>query len=119
MAQSLRGELRDRGLGMVRKSSGCEVADCDGAHIAEGMCHYGDGPHKAKGLCKGHYGQSRRVYSERTLPASHTVMPDDVREIRALYETGDYDQAELGRKFGVSPKAVSEIVNRKTWPDVE
>lgn len=104
---------------MVRKSSGCEVADCDGAHIAEGVCHYGDGPHKAKGLCKSHYGQSRRVYSERTLPASHTVVPDDVREIRALYETGDYSQAELGRKFGVSGKAVSEIVNRKTWPDVE
>lgn len=104
---------------MARRSAGCAIADCDGAHIAEGNCHYGDGPHKAKGFCKAHYEESRRVYSKRTLPKSHTVVPDEVREIRALYDTGDYTQAELGRKFGVSGKAVSEIVNRKTWPSIE
>lgn len=104
---------------MVRRSSGCEVAECDGAHVAEGLCHYGDAPHKAKGYCKGHHAKSRRVYSKRTLPTSHTLTPDDVREIRHLYETRDYRQAELGRKFGVSGKAVSEIVNRKTWANVE
>ncbi|WPH57654.1 hypothetical protein [Mycobacterium phage WXIN] len=93
------------------------VDECDGAHIAEKLCHYGDAPHKAKGLCKGHYGQAHRIYSERTLPKFHALMPDDVREIRRLYETGSYSQIALARKFGVSGKAVCHIVHRKTWRD--
>ena len=96
----------------------CKVQGCDGAHMAEHMCHFGDGPHKAKGFCKGHYGKSRRIYSQRTLPKSHTLTPDEVRKIRRLYGTGDYRQSELGRKFGVTGKAVSELVNRKTWANV-
>lgn len=113
------GELRYRGMHMVRRSAGCQVAGCDGGHIAEGMCHYGDAPHKAKGLCKGCYGKANRVYSERKLPHFHALMPDDVREIRHLHATGDYSQVELARKFGVSGKAVSLIVRRKTWTDLE
>ena len=113
------GEICYRGMHMVRRSAGCQVDDCDGKHIAAGMCHYGDAPHKAKGLCKSCYGKANRVYSQRTLPKSHTLTPDDVREIRDLYGTGDYNQAEVGQKFGVTAKAVSEIVNRKTWQSVE
>lgn len=104
---------------MVRKSAGCEVADCDGKHIADGLCHNGDGPHKAKGLCKSCYQRAHRVCSQRTLPKFHTLTPDDVREIRDLYATRQYSQVELGRKFGVSGKAVSELINRKTWQHVE
>lgn len=113
------GEMCCRGMQMVRRSAGCQVDNCDGGHIAAGMCHYGDGPHKAKGLCKGCYGKANRVYSERKLPHFHALMPDDVREIRHLHATGDYSQVELARKFGVSGKAVSLIVRRKTWTDLE
>lgn len=104
---------------MGRKSAGCEVAGCDGAHLQKRMCHYGDGPHKAKGLCKRCYGLSHNPRSTRTLPAFHVLMPDDVRQIRHLHATGDYSQVELARKFGVSGKAVCHIVNRKTWASVE
>lgn len=104
---------------MVRKSSGCEVAGCDGAHIAEGVCHHGDGPHKAKGLCKSCYQRAHRVYSQRRMPAFHALTPNDVREIRHLYGTGKYTQVELGRKFGVSGKSVCHIVHRKTWANVD
>lgn len=104
---------------MARTSAGCGIPGCDGAHINEGLCHFGDGPHKAKGLCKSHYGKAHRVYSQRRLPAFHVLNPDDVRMIRNLYETGSYSQSELGRKFGVSGKAVCQIVNRKTWASVE
>lgn len=104
---------------MVRKSAGCDIAGCDGAHITEGKCHHCDRAHKAKGLCKSCYAKSRRVYSQRTMPSSHTLTPDAVREIRDLYGTGRYRQAELGLKFGVTTKAISEAVNRKTWANVE
>lgn len=104
---------------MGRKSGGCTIDGCDGGHIAEGMCHYGDAPHKAKGLCKSHYRQANHVPSQRRMPAFHVLTPDAVRQIRNLYATGDYLQTELGRKFGVTGKAVSEIVNRKTWANLE
>lgn len=97
----------------------CSIDGCDGAHIAEGMCHHGDGPHKARGLCVQCYRRSRRIYSHRRLPAFHVLMPDDVREIRHLYETGKYSQRELAQKFGVSGKSVCHIVHRKTWQNVE
>lgn len=82
------------------------------------MCHNGDGPHKAKGLCLSCYKKSRRVYSERTLPKQHVLMPDDVREIRSMYGQG-FSQAELAAKFGVSGPTVWSVVHRKTWRGVE
>lgn len=97
----------------------CSVQGCDGAHIAEHLCHYGDGPHKAKGLCKSCYGRAHRVYSQRRLPAFHVLTPEAVREIRHMYSTGDYSQRELAKRFGVSGKSVCQIVHRKTWANVE
>lgn len=97
----------------------CTIEGCDGAHLAEGLCHYGDGPHKAKGLCKSHYRRANRVYSQRRLPAFHVLTPESVREIRHMYATGNYSQRELAKQFGVSGKSVCHIVHRKTWQNVE
>lgn len=105
--------------GVGRTPGKCTVDGCDSEHIAEGLCHYGDAPHKAKGLCKSHYGRANRVYSQRRMPAFHVLTPDAVREIRHLYGTGNYSQVELARKFGVSGKSVCHIVHRKTWQNVE
>lgn len=104
---------------MGRRSGGCTVDGCEGGHIAEGMCHYGDAPHKAKGLCKSHYRQANHVPSQRRMPAFHVLTPESVRQIRHLYGTGNYSQVELARKFGVSGKSVCHIVNRKSWQNVE
>jgi len=36
-------------------------------------------------------------------------------EIRELYATGKFMQAELGEKFGLAQTTISDIVNRRTW----
>jgi len=43
------------------------------------------------------------------------VTRQEVIEIRTLYATGDYTQAELGRIFGVKQSTIGRIVNRDTW----
>jgi len=43
---------------------------------------------------------------------------NDVREIRKLYQTGDYSQEKLGRMFGVSDSAIQLIVTGKNWRHV-
>lgn len=92
----------------------CEVPNCDGAHVKQGLCHYCDGSYHAKGLCSPHYKRSRYTYSQRTLPRHHALMPDDVREIRRLHARG-FLHRELAERYSVSSAAVSMIVRRKTW----
>jgi hypothetical protein len=43
---------------------------------------------------------------------------DKVREIRRLYDTGDFTQQEIGLRFGTSDVMVSKIVRRKRWKHV-
>ena len=40
---------------------------------------------------------------------------EEAREIRRLYESGEYSQRELGERFGVSQQHVSGIARRKHW----
>lgn len=42
----------------------------------------------------------------------------DVREIRALYATGDHSQAGLARRYGVRPATISKIVTRRKWKHI-
>jgi len=42
----------------------------------------------------------------------------NVPEIRRIYATGRYSQAEIGKKFAVDQSIVSEVVNRKIWKHV-
>ena len=44
---------------------------------------------------------------------------DDVREIRRLYATGEYNQYELGEMYGVDPTNIGHVVLRKTWRHVD
>lgn len=43
---------------------------------------------------------------------------DLVKEIRALYATGDYTQVELGREYGVDNSTIWKIVHNKKWKHV-
>jgi predicted XRE-type DNA-binding protein len=43
---------------------------------------------------------------------------DIVREIRRLYATGAFSQQELAGRFGVSQRAICQIVRRRTWKHV-
>lgn len=40
---------------------------------------------------------------------------EQVAEIRTLFSTGDFSKAELGRRFGVRPTSIANIINGKTW----
>lgn len=42
-----------------------------------------------------------------------------VRQIRNLYATGLYSQAQLARQVGVSPSTIGAIIHRKTWKHVK
>ena len=41
-----------------------------------------------------------------------------VLEMRRLFKTGEYSQAELGRMFGVCRSTVNQIVHRTTWTHI-
>jgi len=41
----------------------------------------------------------------------------EVRQLRRLYMSGEYTQAELARRFGVSQSTVSRTIRGETWKD--
>lgn len=55
----------------------------------------------------------------------HRYMPIEerfwaqVREIRALWETGRYTKRGLGRQFSVSDTIIYKVVTRQLWAHVE
>lgn len=49
----------------------------------------------------------------------HTDLTEaQVREIRAMYATGEFTQKEIGRRFGISGSGVGMIVRRQNWRHV-
>jgi len=54
-----------------------------------------------------------------TRPGNSKLTPDQVREIRSLYATGDYSQQKLAERFGVSKPVVGNIVTGKGYRDVK
>lgn len=46
------------------------------------------------------------------------VTEEAVKDIRRLYDTGDWTQAELAEQFGVNQSMVSKIVRRENWKHV-
>lgn len=59
-----------------------------------------------------------RFGSPGTKNAAAILNDDAVREIRRLYEAKQFDQYQLGDKFGVSQRTISLVVRRKTWVHV-
>jgi hypothetical protein len=47
------------------------------------------------------------------------VTESDVREMRRLYDTGNYGITELGKMYGLKPPATHSIVKRNTWKHIE
>ena len=46
------------------------------------------------------------------------LTPDIIKEIRQLYGTGQYTQAQIAGKFGVVHQLISQIVRNEIWTDV-
>lgn len=62
---------------------------------------------------------SRRLYPDR-YPRGEEVVGskltwDDVRKIRAMYETGDYTQQSIASQFNVSKQIIHRIVHNRQW----
>lgn len=58
--------------------------------------------------------QKRRSYKGRNNPNS--ILNDaTVEEIKRLYESGSFSQAELARRFNVSRSTVGHIVTGRRW----
>ena len=49
-------------------------------------------------------------------PAAKLTWPE-VREIRALYATGDSTLGTLSNRFGVSTNTIAKVVRRDSWQD--
>lgn len=50
---------------------------------------------------------------------THKLTARDVRAIRALYQSGDWIQADLADLFGVSSRTIFNILSRQTWTHIE
>lgn len=101
--------------------AGCVIAECDGGHISEGLCHFGDGPLRAKGLCNTHYLRHHRgveLEGPRDPAPGAKVTEADVRDIRKLHADGE-SPWRIGYRYGINPQAVNAIVSRRSWAWVD
>lgn len=48
----------------------------------------------------------------------HKLTPDNVKEIRRLYATGQYRQIDLGKMFGVKQPCIKSVILRQTWKHI-
>ena len=58
-------------------------------------------------------GKGRQARGERV--ASAKLQQENVDEIRSLYAAGGISQRALAKRFGVSRKQISSIINGKAW----
>lgn len=101
----------------------CTVQSCDGAHIAEGLCHFGDGEHRSKGLCSFHYFRSiRDIPLDKPVVKANPakkLTPDDVRQIRHMRDHDGEPLRVIAARYGVSMCAISKACRGDTWAHVD
>jgi hypothetical protein len=61
------------------------------------------------------YAKGRARVVDRTGESRAKLSMEKARQIRRLYESRLFSLGELARKFGVRQKAISSIVNNKSW----
>jgi hypothetical protein len=64
------------------------------------------------------YIKGRKV-QPRSKHVNAKLTPDQVREIRCRYDAGEATQMPLAKEYGVSQRAISLIVRRETYRDVQ
>jgi predicted XRE-type DNA-binding protein len=62
--------------------------------------------------------KGRAGRAEKENNGNHILTESDVLEIRKLYKSKNYRQAELALMFGVDQTNISNIVLHKTWKDL-
>lgn len=64
------------------------------------------------------YGKGRKQ-QPRSTHANAKLSPENVREIRRKYDTGQAKQTDLAAEFGVSQRVISLVVRRESYKDVK
>lgn len=68
------------------------------------------------GEANGNYGKQMKPHVKKTLLKYRSkVNKEQVQEICKLFESGQYKQSELCKKFNLSAAQISRIVNGKRW----
>lgn len=69
--------------------------------------------------------RQNKVYDSETGRAAHgerhgrsRFTTDQVLELRSLWETGEWKQRDLAKKYGVTQRAVWQVIHRHTWKHV-
>lgn len=62
-------------------------------------------------------GRARRVHTGSNNPRARFT-PDQIREIRGLYEIGHANQYELAKQFCTSQGHINNIINRRIWKHI-
>lgn len=85
---------------------------CNPAHLWEGT--QGDNVRDCnkKGRGKGKFSETLGKDHPRHLAK---MTPDQVKEARRLYWSGQMSQAQLGKKYGVHPATISRTVRGQNW----
>lgn len=60
----------------------------------------------------------KKAHSGKTNPSRAKVTAEIVTEIRNLFSLGN-SKVFIGKKYGISPETVAQIVNQKTWKHVQ
>jgi hypothetical protein len=93
-----------------------------GVTLSEETCRkIGDG---LRGIQRGpmireHRHRISEALKSRRHPCSSKLTENQVKEIRALYATGDVTQQLLAGRFSINPSNISFIVSRKSWAHVQ
>lgn len=64
------------------------------------------------------YAKGRKV-QPRSAHTNAKVTPDQVRHIRATYDSGRATQVQLALRYGVSQRVISLIVRREAYRDID
>jgi hypothetical protein len=83
-------------------------ACCNPAHLFLGTLADNDLDRDKKG---------RLSWGERTNTAKLSIQ--DVKEIRSLYDTGNYSQSKLANIYGVQKAAIGKICRRENWKRIK
>jgi hypothetical protein len=98
---------------------------CNGNHLFLGTSAENNQDRDQKGR---HRAASGIFHGSKTKPEKFVrgsgvngskLTEDQVREIRRLYETGQFTFSALGRMYGISHRSASKLVYKQTWAHVE
>lgn len=73
---------------------------------------------KIVGVGRGNHDSRRGPQKGTPNHKQRSLTDDQVRELRAKWETGEFSQRELGEQYNLAQPVISSIVHRRTYQEV-